>query len=138
MPSPIPPTERTCERCGETFTATDSRKRFCTDNCRKRKCEESHRASCIDCGDSLSAGSAWKGRLRCQPCWSEFAWEQHADRDRQIEEWWNEGLSLREIGERLGWTEKHLTVEIHRLREAGYNLPYRHRGYDRFPEQVPA
>lgn len=48
-------------------------------------------------------------------------------RGKQIERWWAEGLTLGEIAERLGWTEKHVGSELHRLREKGYELPYRYR-----------
>lgn len=107
----------------------------------KRAYAQSKRAACEDCGTPLSAGSSWPSRRRtgkCRTCWELDEAERIEPRRRQIEEWWAEGLSLRAIAERLGWSRDHLSVEIHRMREAGYAVPYRNRGYDRFPDQVAA
>ena len=43
----------------------------------------------------------------------------------QFEQWWNEGLKMREIADQLGWTKNHVAMELGRLREKGYNLPLR-------------
>lgn len=47
---------------------------------------------------------------------------------RLIAMWWGEGLTYREIGERLGWTTASAGMEVHRMREAGWNLPRRPKG----------
>jgi transposase len=63
----------------------------------------------------------------CQDCWDAHESERLHARATRIVDWWAEGLSLREIGARLGWTANHVQVQIHKLRAAGYPLPYRYR-----------
>jgi hypothetical protein len=136
----------TCVRCGKQFVGSthgNAKNEYCSGNCRKRACEDRHRASCVDCGERLHAGSAWPSddRLnrRCRECHLEKLYLDHRWRDKLIEEWWNEGLSMPEICDRLGWSVGHFAMEMNRLREAGYNLPYRYRLSDpRHPEQVSA
>lgn len=52
------------------------------------------------------------------------------NRGRQIVGWWAEGLSYRQIGERLGWSRQQAGREVSHLRELGYDLPYRYRMKD--------
>lgn len=56
-----------------------------------------------------------------------------------IVEWWGEGLTLAEIADRLDWTINHVGTEIARMRQRGYDLPYRRPDKQpRLPEQVAA
>lgn len=58
---------------------------------------------------------------------------------RQVEQWWQEGVPGPEIKRRLGWSEtSQVTVLIHRLREEGYDLPYRYPGVRRRNEAKAA
>lgn len=39
---------------------------------------------------------------------------------------WRDGLTMLEICEVIGWTRNSLGGEISRMRQAGYDLPYRY------------
>lgn len=52
------------------------------------------------------------------------------ERWRQIEAWWADGLTMRQIAEELDWTMNHVRAEFGRMRNAGRDLPNR-----RTPEQ---
>lgn len=126
----------TCERCGGGFVdrSPGQRKRFCSDNCRKRLCEDVHRASCIDCGETLSQGSSWasKGYERCVPCRKTFEHERFMRQAREVEQWWADGMTLAEIGRRLGWASAQVNggcsvgAFIAKARSHGLSLPYRY------------
>ena len=126
---------KSCERCGEEFPVIDGRykrKRFCSENCRKRFCDERHRGVCEDCGMPTASRSGWPSERRsnrwCSPCYRQRELKRTAQRGHQIEEWWAEGRSLREIADRLGWSKGQLSVQMDRLRAKGFDLPYRRRG----------
>ncbi|HKN43832.1 MAG TPA: hypothetical protein VJW23_07895 [Propionibacteriaceae bacterium] len=91
------------------------------------------RVSCPQCGNKMLPESTL-----CEGCRD----DEVDHRARQIETWWAEGLTQREIADRLGWTVAHVGVEINILREKGYDLPYRRstfpKGKPRFPELVVA
>lgn len=104
-----------------------------------RQYKRTHKAECPQCGGKMDRSTARRGGL-CLPCH-----EDRVDsRARQIERWWGEGLKLKEIAAKLGWSEGHLSVEMHKLREKGYDLPYRRAVHNtpdrkpRYPEQVAA
>lgn len=59
---------------------------------------------------------------RCQLCRRE---DRH-ERAERIERWWAEGLTLRQIAAKLEWTTNHAGVEVRKLREMGYDLPFRY------------
>jgi len=91
----------------------------------KRAWEREHyKGTCERCGGPT--GKRHRERL-CWSCWVEQEQERVRLRAEQIVAWWAEGLTLREIGERLGWSKGHLSMEMHRLRGKGYDLPYRYR-----------
>lgn len=93
---------------------------------------EAHMGECSSCGGEMDP--KWDGGI-CMACRE----EEKDRRARQIERWWGEGLRLPDIADLLGWSREHLAVEFHRLREQGYDLPYRYRlSEPRFPEQVAA
>lgn len=80
--------------------------------------------SCPDCGGPLTKQAIWPRVTRCRDCYHAACREAHRERDEQIVKWWNDdGLSLREIAERLGWSVNHVQQEIWRLRyRYGYYL----------------
>jgi hypothetical protein len=132
--------KRECLVCGKRFAPDHGNQKVCCgENARKRFHEERTRAACIDCGKKLGTGSGYPSRaVRCRICHELSEAERCDVRRRQIEAWWTEGLQLPEIADRLGWTKNHLSVEVNSMRRLGYLMPYRHRGYDRFPDQVAA
>jgi transposase len=93
------------------------------------------RPNCPRCGNPMAHRS-----VLCEGCRA----DEVDRRARQIEKWWAEGLPIWEIAEELGWSEVHAGVEIVRLREKGYKLPYRRAvhttrsGEPKHPEQVAA
>jgi DNA-binding CsgD family transcriptional regulator len=117
------------------------------DLARLRARKASYAGVCEDCGGPTSGTSSGFARVPrwCRTCAKPHKQAAsrralaaiHADRDRQIEVWWNEGLSMNEIADRLGWSRAHVQVELHKLRERGYHIPYRYAlTRPRFPEQV--
>lgn len=115
----------------------------------KRAHENAHRAPCPECGQPMQAGSGYGGRKdaqhkrdRCFDCFTMMRRTEVDDRARRIEKWWAEGLKMKQIGARLGWTENHVHDEIDRLRGKGYDIPYRYKPGKRnataHPEQVAA
>lgn len=101
-------------------------------NAQQRAYRHRTRPACPECGQPM-----WHKTTLCEGCRT----DQVEARRRQIETWWAGGLSLREVADELGWTLPRLSVEVHRMREYGYDLPYRnqHRSNaPRFPEQVAA
>ena len=102
-----------------------------------RRYNDENRADCPRCGYVYGKGSGTKSgghdpRLNFSAC--PGCTER---RCQQIVKWWAEGRSMKEIEAELDWTHDRLSVELHRLRERGYDLPYRRRmSKPRFPEQV--
>lgn len=94
-------------------------------NAQKRAIDNAHRSACINCGGLLAPASEWRGYKRCKDCHLIHQRAAHRERDLQIVAWWAEGLTMREICARLGWSKGHLSCEIHRLRARGYSLPHR-------------
>jgi DNA-binding CsgD family transcriptional regulator len=98
------------------------------ENARRRAYKEAwrrehYRGTCERCG-----GPTERRRVRlCRPCWVAQEKERVHPRAEQIVAWWAEGRTLAEIGERLGWSKGHLSMEMHRLRAKGYDLPFRYR-----------
>ena len=57
LPPEIVKFRRRCEVCGKLFTSRDSRKRYCSDWCRKSKTEgrSSYKLVCVCCGSPFEA-----------------------------------------------------------------------------------
>lgn len=110
-------------------------------NDKKRAWEAAQpRGVCQDCGAETGL-AAFRGTKRCFVCHVFSEAERVEVRAHKIEEWWSEGLTLLEIADKLGWSKGHVSMEMHRLREQGYELPYRHQHHKnlpRFPEQAAA
>ena len=77
-----------------------------------------HRDVCSVCGGDRVIGGA--GDV-CASCLA----DQVRQRRERTVELWRDGVTLREIADQLGWTVGHLAGEIHRMRETGWDLPFR-------------
>lgn len=85
----------------------------------KRNHEEA-RVPCPSCEKPMEPDASL-----CQACRSRVR-EQRAE---LLERWWAEGILVKEIARRLGWSEGYAGVEIVTLRKAGRNFPYRYKGW---------
>lgn len=88
---------------------------------RDRAYGRANRGTCLRCSGPMGIGRPHDGV--CQSCVSTVRHE----RCLQIVAWWAEGLSWADIAAELGWTMGHMSVEMDRMRAAGYDLPYRYR-----------
>lgn len=125
--------DRKCATCGEPFEPEHGKELTCSPECwrvaedaRKRAWDrahpKAHKTECPQCGGEMERATARRSGI-CQACH-----EDEVDRRaRQIERWWAEGLLLKEIASRLGWSLGHIAQEFDRLRAKGYNLPHRYR-----------
>lgn len=101
--------------------------------------DPANRVVCSVCGGLTGSTSGQHrdrrrpdGDRRCRACYLAEERKRIAERGHQIERWWAEGLTIRQIGDRLGgWSKARATVEVVRFRAKGFYLPYR-----RTPEQV--
>lgn len=99
-----------CQRCGGPLTGRQ--KQWCSDNCRKRACDNRARGLCIDCGDPLGPRSAWVGTERCRPCRFKREAAAHRLRVEDVAEMYREGMSMREIARTLGYGDNSNPHEI--------------------------
>jgi transposase len=109
----------------------------------KRAWAQANRAACPSCGKPMREGSRSPSHRSksCRDCEHHRRRQPYLERGKQIEGWWNEGLTYPQLQARLGWTKSRLAVEIHRLRRDGFDLPYRrqhHKHKPKFPDQVAA
>lgn len=58
--------------------------------------------------------------LACRVAVKEAVW-------RELQSLWAEGRSMPEIRAAFGWTHGHLSVEMTRMRAAGWDLPHRYK-----------
>ena len=79
-----------------------------------------HRDVCSVCGGDRPSDSSGSGDV-CAGCLS----DQVRQRRERTAELWRDGATMREIADWLGWTKAHLAGEMHRMREAGWDLPFR-------------
>lgn len=94
----------------------------------KRRWEVEHdRPPCSRCGAPMGVGAHRYERDTCRTCYDRDRAAKVAARAERIVAWWDEGLSLQEIADCLGWSRGQVGVEMHRLRRRGYDLPYRRR-----------
>ena len=85
-----------------------------------------HRATCPHCGHVYKSGSGTKRGLRARVNFAQCpGCREH--RREWIVGMWDQGATIAEIAEPLGWTEKHVGVEMNRMRKLGYPLPYRYK-----------
>ena len=102
-------TGRVCKACGGALPTTHGNRRYCSDNCRKRKWEREHKSTCVECGTVI-----WRGE-RCDSCFR----TELADRRAAIVALRNEGLLSSEIAQRLGTTRASVANILVRERKAG-------------------
>lgn len=97
-----------------------------------RAYNEAHRRPCEQCGQPVPREN--KTGI-CAACISD-----ECDRKRRkLVRLWAEGQTFPEIQAEMGWSRIHLSAEMSRAREAGYDLPYRRPPRNpAFPEQVPS
>lgn len=121
-----------CAGCGApVLTKPQGRPRkWCSERCRKAQ----YAGACLDCGKPTSGHAGRAGApARCQTCGARRSSEASAiakrakaePRYRLIEELWNQGLTMPEIGLQLGVSRGYLSGAMFRMRQRGYNLPYR-------------
>lgn len=90
---------------------------------RAKRRSEAGRGHCEECGGLMGIDAKRKGFRVCMGCKRRTA---RLRRERIVNQW-NRGVPVREIAAELGSTEKSIAVEIVRLRNLGYDLPYRHQ-----------
>jgi hypothetical protein len=123
--------ERVCEACGGPLPTSHPNRRYCSEHCRRAQYD----GVCVDCGARTDGHDGpGKASLRCVPCANRHSIEAgRADMKRvrlrreRIEELWAEGLLMRQIAAEMNWSMDHLAIELHRMRRAGYDLPYRRK-----------
>jgi hypothetical protein len=82
------------------------------------------RGTCLECGGKMGAGHAEDGT--CIDCLK----ARRRARAERMAQMWAEGLSMREIGKRVGLVRVSPEIAWWREREPSL-FPHRHRGYDR-------
>jgi predicted transcriptional regulator len=97
---------------------------------RERKARGAYGA-CTSCGDGLAEGNVGG---TCARCVSEAA----AKRLTEAVALWCDGLSMREIGERVGLAPRALTVRFVDLRRVGVPIPRRHKGTLEWRDELPS
>jgi hypothetical protein len=146
----------TCCGCDKTVVRIlgggGVRPKWCSENCRKRTwnrrwlASEKSRAVCPDCGEKLAPGSARphlvRRREKARGTQNQSCPGCARKKRKQIMSWWAEGLTMPEICELLGISKTQLAVDMVRMRELGYDLPYRYttgkRAGTKHPDQVAA
>lgn len=96
----------------------------------KREWDAAHRKPCDECGKPTKKPPGRNAARLCWECHVAEKNERTAERGHEIEAWWAEGLTIREIAERLDTTPGFIGVEINRLRLKGFDLPYRYKTYN--------
>ncbi len=89
---------------------------------REYHADPTRRGRCRTCGGLMGIRRVADGT--CRSCRMAAA----AERRQRIVAWWAEGLTPREIAERVGWSVSHVGVEMTYMRRLGYELPYRYAG----------
>lgn len=103
------------------------------ENARKRAWEHApeQRSTCEICGVLLQAGSRTRGNHRCQPHERLYRRLRLAARRAVIEQMYRRGEPYTAIAARLGSTVNAVGVEMARMRNEGWDLPYRRPGWNR-------
>lgn len=119
-------TERVCQGCGGVLPDQRSNRRYCSQNCRKRRWErEEYRGTCEMCGADTS-----KRTHRFCAEHSDVRVAAH-ERRQHVVEMWAAGSTMREIADEIGFEFDHFKSEFARMRRYGYELPYRYKAYER-------
>lgn len=124
-----------CQGCGVALPENaHARRRYCTDDCRKRHWERTHPKHCRLCDAVLSVHT----KRLCINCARMQADAKRLARWSHIEALWDAGLLLEEIAKAIGWTPASLGVEMARMRHAGRGLPLRRAGWKGFSKRPGA
>lgn len=87
------------------------------------------RARCANCGATCGIGTAHSGVQFCKACYLARQAAATQPKAREFERLWNEGKTLRQIGEAMGMSRSSACGFLWKYRDAGYDLPYRNRTY---------
>jgi hypothetical protein len=99
---------------------------------RKRAWENEHDRPVCACGRAMGVGVHRRGARTCGECAREIKAVGAAMRRERIYEAWHRGATLREIADLMGSTQGSIGVTVARMRETGWDMPYRRqRGYGR-------
>lgn len=93
-------------------------------NAYKRQWDREQLVPCPNCGEGLVRLGRYE---RCRRCHEK---EQRQERQRLeavIHRLWHEGLATKDIAVAIGSTPQATAVRIVRMRESGWDMPYRHR-----------
>lgn len=102
------------------------RRKWYSDRCRKQAL---YSRPCERCGAPMSGseGHGPHAPMVCRSCdnaaFGERSRARHRTLREEVERAWAAGLTIREMGERFGWT--HPQACISQARSRGYDLPYR-------------
>jgi DNA-binding CsgD family transcriptional regulator len=125
---------RVCERCSAPIPAGKNRgTRYCSDNCRKRACDDRKRAPCIDCGTPMGCRTAWSNncdpapRERCMACHRKREKAAHAARLEHVAAMYREGMTMREIARALGYGPNTTAGEVTKAFQSGLLRPDEYR-----------
>jgi hypothetical protein len=121
----------TCQRCGDPLSGRQ--RMWCSENCRKRACDDRNRAACVDCGEPMGVRSAFahndRPNERCRGCEDAMRAAGHEATLMRVVDMYRRGMRMREIASALGWSEGSKPSKmIDEARKRGL-IGYRHRGY---------
>jgi hypothetical protein len=91
----------------------------------KRRWDSDNKRPCPECGDR----SIWRNRDRCRVCWLDAKRARRDELRSRIAEMWTDGVSVRDIAERLDATVGAINVELTRMRADGWDVPPRRAGW---------
>lgn len=124
-----------CQGCGAALPKDGHpRRKYCTDDCRKRYWERTHPKKCRLCDQDVNHHT----KALCIDCHRRQAEVKRLARWTHIETLWEAGFLLREIAEAIGWTAGSLGVEMACMKHAGRGLPVRRVGWNGFTKRVGA
>lgn len=98
-------------------------RKWCSDRCRRQASFDRHHAPCVDCGGPLK--QTGQPIRRCARCELERRRKISDETAQRVAAMWRGGMTGTQIAERLGWSKGYVRVALNRLRERGYDLPYR-------------
>lgn len=88
---------------------------------RQENREARRRGTCTTCGDPMGVGVRDDGVCtRCKRIAKEQKWHR-------VQVMFLDGVPVRIIAERMGWSLGMIAVEMNRMRSEGWNLPYRYK-----------
>lgn len=126
---------KTAREIGEQLgVARSTVSEWCSDPERRKHAARraAYRGDCHQCG-AATDGSDGPGRAKelCATCSLERLHDgvraRSASIRREVEQAWADGLKIREIAQRLGWSANAMSAFIVKARREGAALPYRNR-----------